>query len=209
MPIPDAAARFYERLDAALSDPELEAALYAEHSQTVVTLVCDMTALTRRTEEAGIVRALALARRALARVELAAHAQGGQLVKHVADTVFMTLPDPPAALNAALEAVILVRQMEKERLGATVHGHDPRVIHPCIGLGFGEALVIPGFDLFGSETNKAFVLGEDVAKGDEILCTPAFLRALGPLPEGVGCFQAPSDRVQESGFPFFVLRDYR
>ena len=55
----------------------------------------------------------------------------------------------------------------------------------------------------------AFVLGEDVAKGGETLCTPAFLEALGGVPNGVGAYRAPEEREEESGFPFHVISDYR
>jgi hypothetical protein len=53
------------------------------------------------------------------------------------------------------------------------------------------------------------VLGEDIARHRELLCTEAFLAAIEPLPEGVGAYRGPQDREKEAGFPFVVLSDYR
>ena len=85
--------------------------------------------------------------------------------------------------------------------------NDP--IFPCAGLGFGSTLVLPQTDLYGEEVNRAFVLGEDIATANEILITPAFLRAIGDLPAGIGAHRAPPDRLEEAGFEFLVLSDYR
>jgi class 3 adenylate cyclase len=82
-------------------------------------------------------------------------------------------------------------------------------IRACVGLGFGEVLLVPGTDLYGPEVNRAFVLGEDVANGGELLVTEAFLAALGGLPDGIGAHRAPADREAEAGFGFHVLRDHR
>ena len=105
-----------------------------------------------------------------------------------------------SALRAALGAM--------RDLDAHNHGrHDH--IRACIGLGWGEVLLVPGEDIYGPEVNRAFVLGEDVAKGGELLVTAAFLEALGGLPDGVGAHRGPGEREQEAGFAFHVVRDYR
>jgi hypothetical protein len=145
-------------------------------------------------------------------------------VKQVADTVFVVLGDASSALSAALDAQrVLVEDDARfaARHGAAgadrvvsghghAHGHPSRdVLRGCMGLGYGEALVIPGRDIFGSEVNRAFILGEDVAGGGEVLMTEAFLAAVGELPSGVGAFCAPGDRARAAGFAFRVVADYR
>ena len=44
----------------------------------------------------------------------------------------------------------------------------------CVGLGFGDMLVVGDEDVFGAEVNAASKLGEDTAKTGEILVTENF-----------------------------------
>lgn len=208
--VPDelGADAFFALIDQVLHDPAAEAELQARFAQTVVTLVLDFTAMVRRTDAQGIATALAVARAATRAVLPELTGRGGQPVKSVADTIFCTFPTPQLALEAAFAAGRAATAFNADR----APGADPdsvHHIHPCVGLGYGHALVIPGVDLYGAETNRAFVLGEDVAGAHEVLCTAAFLQALGPLPDGVGAFAAPAARATDAGFPFSVLRDYR
>jgi hypothetical protein len=74
-----------------------------------------------------------------------------------------------------------------------------------MGLGYGDLLVIPGADVYGEEANRAFVLGEDVADGGELLVTSQFLEALGELPDGIGAQNAPHERESDVGFAWHVV----
>lgn len=179
----------------ALTDPAAEAEVNRRFGTRAAILVVDFTGMVRRTDSRGIVYALGRARQADAAMGLM-----GTRVKRVADTIFALYADPAAALRDALDA--------QRRLHAAMVGADDP-IHACIGLGFGDMLVIPAQDCFGAEVNRAFVLGEDVAKGGETLATPEFMAALGTLAEGIGAFAAPAERVGDAGFPFFVVGDYR
>ena len=49
----------------------------------------------------------------------------------------------------------------------------------CVGIGHGRVLKIGDSDVFGHEVNLASKLGEDTAKGHEILVTRAFRDAIG------------------------------
>jgi len=202
------AEAFFALIDRVPHDPSADAELHARFGRTVVTLVLDFTAMVRRTDAQGIGMALAVARAATRAVLPELLDRGAQPIKSVADTLFCTFPTPVQALEAAFAASRAAAAFNAAR----APGADPdsvHHIHPCVGLGYGPALVIPGVDLYGAETNRAFVLGEDVAGAHEVLCTAAFLQALGPLPDGVGAFTAPAARAAEAGFPFSVLRDYR
>jgi class 3 adenylate cyclase len=178
-----------------VEDAAAEAEVHRRFGTQGAVLVVDFTGMVKRTDARGIVYALGRARQADHAMAL-----GGTRVKRVADTIFMLYSDPVAALRDALDA--------HRRLHDAMHTSDDP-IQACIGLGFGPMLVIPAQDCFGAEVNRAFVLGEDVARGGETLVTPAFLAALGGLPEGVGAFAAPADRVEEAGFSFHVVGDYR
>ncbi len=186
---------FQALVERAVSDPAAEAEAHRRFGTVAAVLVVDFTGMVRRTDARGIVYALGRAQVAQRALGL-----GGTRVKRVADTLFVVYPSAEAALLDALDAV--------KRLHAAEAGH-PDPVHPCIGLGHGECLLIPGVDVFGAEVNRAFVLGEDVAEGGEVLATPAFLAALGGLPPGVGTFDAPAERVAEAGFGFRVIRDFR
>lgn len=186
---------FEDLLTQAISDDAAVREIHRRHGTQGTVLVVDFTGMARRTDSFGIVRALAMARAAERAMRL-----GGVQVKRVADTLFHLYDTPLAALNDALLA--------HQRL-ATFNAEKPDPIRACIGLGVGDLLVIPGQDIFGTEVNRAFILGEDVAKGGETLATPAFLAALGNLPDGIGAFRAPEDRETDAGFAFHVLADYR
>ncbi|GDX81140.1 hypothetical protein LBMAG42_29510 [Deltaproteobacteria bacterium] len=179
----------------AVVDPAAEREVHRRFGTSAAILVVDFTGMVRRTDARGIVYALGRARAAEAAMALT-----GTRVKRVADTVFALYTSPFDALEDALSA--------HRRLRALMHSSDDP-IHACIGLGFGPMLVIPGHDCFGAEVNRAFVLGEDVAKGGETLVTPEFLAAIGSLPEGVGAYRAPEEREAEPGFAFHVVSDYR
>lgn len=182
-------------LERALHDPDAEAELHRRHGTRAAVLVADFTGMGRRTGERGIVHALALARAAERAMALP-----GTRVKRVADTVFHVYDTPAEALLAALDA--------GRRLAAFNRARADH-IHACVGLGWGDVLLLPGEDVYGDEVTRAFVLGEDVARGGEVLATDAFLGAIGALPAGVGAFRAPEDRESHAGFGFHVLADHR
>ncbi len=186
---------FQDLVERAVTDAAAEAEAHRRFGTRAAVLVVDFTGMVRRTDARGIVYALGRAQ-----VAQKALALTGTRVKRVADTLFVLYPSARAALIDGLDAVRRLHELEA--------GHDDPV-HPCIGLGFGDGLLVPSVDVFGAEVNRAFVLGEDVAGGGEVLATPAFLEAVGELPEGVGSFRAPADREHEAGFAFFVVRDFR
>ena len=96
--------RFVDRLLVALDDRDAEAALYAELTQNRVVMVVDFTGMRRRSDADGILYALALVHAARARIQPALKAEGGRIVKQVADTVYATFETPLGALRAAFAA---------------------------------------------------------------------------------------------------------
>lgn len=197
LPMSDLAFLDFDALVArAVTDPGAEAEAHRRFGTSAAILVVDFTGMVRRTDARGIVYALGRARQAAAALALA-----GTRVKRVADTLFAVYDSPERALLDALNG--------HARLRAAIPPEGEDSIQACIGVGYGPMLLIAGEDVFGPEVNRAFVLGEDVARGGETLITSAFLEAVGDLPSGVGAFRGPGDREKESGFPFFVVGDYR
>jgi adenylate cyclase len=201
--------QFRELIAAALTRPDAAEEIDRRYRREAAILVCDFTGMVERTDAEGIVYALALAAAAERDLEPALRARGGEVVKRVADTFFAVFSTPAEALAGAFDAMVALRAFNAGRTGHIGDGSRNEPLAACMGLGWGEALIIPGSDAYGDEVNRAFVLGEDVARGGEVLCTPRFLGALDPLPAGVGAFLGPADRREHAGFDFHVLGDYR
>ncbi|MDP2314960.1 MAG: hypothetical protein Q8P41_18820 [Pseudomonadota bacterium] len=204
---------FDQLLEAWFDRPGVEEELERRYGTVAAVLVTDFTEMVKRTNTHGIGYSLALAAAAQRAMAPALAAQGGVHVKQVADTSFVIFDSAHRALLAALDAQRALAAFNDTR-GARGgrprddHGHVD-TIRGCMGIGFGAALLIPGRDVFGAEVNRAFVLGEDVGRGGEVLATEAFLQGVGVLPPGVGAFRGPADREAEAGFAFHVLGDYR
>lgn len=189
------ALNFDQLIERLLHDPAAEAELIRRYRVDVAVMVVDCSGMVRRTEARGILYALAVARAGLQRMVGVCQTEGGQPVKRIADTLFAIFPDAPSALRAARQ--ILVEMTEFNSVRA-----DP--LHPCIGLGAGDAFLVPGVDLFGAEVNRAFVLGEEIAEGNEILATPDFLAR---VPNASATAASP-ERQEAVGFPFYVIKEY-
>lgn len=200
---------FDQLLESYFDRPGVDAELERRYGGDAAVLVADFTDMVERTDIHGVGYALAMASAAQRVLAPVFSEHGGVRVKQVADTVFVVFATAGEALLAALDGMRALDAFNRTRTGMLHHGERNEPIHGCMGLGFGRALVIPGRDLFGAEVNRAFVLGEDVARAGEVLMTEAFRRALGGLPDGVGAFTAPGEREEEAGFGFHVLADYR
>ena len=148
---------FYRRLDRTLNAPAaldaFQESAWAEAGVECAVFVADLTGFTRITREKGIVHFLAAFRRAVAIGEPALRRAGARFIKTAADNILATLPGVGAAVDAA-------RDMIKIPIGEGVEF--------CIGIGFGRILALED-DLFGDAVNVAYKLGEDVAKGGEVL----------------------------------------
>lgn len=205
----DSFLTFDELIARAWQDPAAELELRRRYETSAAILVVDFTGMVHRSDALGIVYALSLARAAERVMAPAFQAQGGAVVKRVADTAFAVFATPPAALAAALEAQRALAGFNAERTGAVHDGLRNDPIRASVGLGWGPTLVIPGEDIYGPEVNRAFVLGEDIGHGGEILATEAFWAAIGTPPPGVGAHRAPTARVEEAGFGFHLVADHR
>jgi class 3 adenylate cyclase len=91
----------------------------------------------------------------------------GVLIKIEADSFVILFKRPERALTCAIE-------MERACQATNVRRTPEEQIVLCVGLGHGRLLKIGDDDVFGHEVNLASKLGEDTAKGGEILATTAF-----------------------------------
>jgi adenylate cyclase len=144
---------------------EIDAEIRGLFERRVAILVLDMCGFSRRTLEHGIIAYLAL----IAQMEIVARpaveGNGGEVIKQEADNLFAVFESPRDAVEAALD---IYRGFEAANSGTPEERH----LHGCIGIGYGDTLVLSGEDLFGAEMNLASKLGEDLAAQSEILITP-------------------------------------
>lgn len=97
---------------------------------------------------------------------------GGIVVKVEADSFLLLFKRARTALDCA----IAMRHACAVYNGTRPPEHQ---ILLCQGVGYGEILRVGDYDVFGREVNAASKLGEDTAKGGEILVTEAARAACG------------------------------
>jgi len=95
----------------------------------------------------------------------------GILLKAEADSLLVIFGSPDPAIACAVA-------MQK---GAMIHNQKvppEEQVLLCVGLGYGDMLLVGDEDVFGAEVNAASKLGEDTAKAREILVTEQFREGL-------------------------------
>ncbi|NEQ33289.1 MAG: adenylate/guanylate cyclase domain-containing protein [Leptolyngbya sp. SIO4C5] len=149
--------------------PEAAAAIdqhiQAVFGQTLAVMVLDAVGFSRRSQQSGIIAALAEIQQLQAIALPVIETAGGSVFKLEADNIYASFPDAETAVGAA------------QTLIATLSEAD---LHVSIGIGYGNMLVVAETDIFGEELNLASKLGEDLAGRDEILLTEAAFCSLPP-----------------------------
>jgi len=92
-------------------------------------------------------------------------AHDGIVVKTEADSFLILFKRAPTALAAAVAMQEVCKKVNTRR-------PEEEQIILCVGIGFGHVLKIGDEDVYGHEVNLASKLGEDIARGGEILLTP-------------------------------------
>jgi class 3 adenylate cyclase len=175
----DAMRQFEERLRGYLAAQGEEAReavrqqMWEIYGQRCAVFVSDLSGFSRLTERYSIVHFLAMiceCRRLLIPVIEAA---GGSPIKTAADNMYAIFPDPATAIESSIAMQRRLRDYNRGR-------HEDEQIGLCVGVGYGDVLVIEKQDFFGHELNLAFKLGEDTAEPGEVLVTRAAMDAAGP-----------------------------
>ena len=150
---------------------EIDAEINATFRQTHAILVMDMSGFSRTTVRYGIIHFLAMIHRMHAIVKPIISECGGTVVKEEADNIFAVFPDVKSAVESAIDSL--------KQTGAVNTTLPPEMdIYLCIGIGYGEVLMLEGEDMYGSEFNLAAKLGEDLAQRGEILLTDSAFEKL-------------------------------
>jgi class 3 adenylate cyclase len=151
--------------DPAQPDPQgVESEILAQFQAEKSIFALDMSGYSFSARRGGILQHLCKIRemQAFCRPIIAAH--GGEIVRLLADNVLAVFNRPDPAIEAALDM---------QRALGNPHPSFRRdwMLSVAIGIDHGKILLVPGADCFGDAVNIAYKLGEDVARGGEILIT--------------------------------------
>ena len=160
--------------------PEERAEVLAEidkrFARRMAVLVLDTCGFSRAVRARGVVHFMALLERLEREVRPGIEKNGGRVLRREADNVYAVFDDPIAALAAA-----------REILGDVASANEAlpkdEEVEVSIGIGYGDLLVVGDDDVWGDEMNLASKLGEDIARCQEILLTPAAFEHLADAGE--------------------------
>jgi class 3 adenylate cyclase len=154
---------------------EIDKKIWDAFGKKCAVWVLDMSGFSRLTMKYGITHFLAMIQRMQDIVLPIIAAGGGTLVKTEADNIFATF-------NDAASAVTTSRQVQTELATANKFLPQDWDLYVCIGIGYGDILMVGDNDFYGAEVNYASKLGEDVAKpGDIYLTENAYVRLNGAV----------------------------
>lgn len=154
----------------------IDEAIHAAFATTCAVVFTDLVGFSRHTERFGILAFLTLIHRKRTLLADIISAAGGAILKHEADSWLIVFREPDAALDAMISCH---RRLAAYNVGLP----EAERIELCVGIGYGEVLLVGNGDVWGREVNAASRLGEDTACGGEILVSEAFRQAVaGPRP---------------------------
>ena len=175
--------------------PELDCRAFPKlftHRAVVFTDTADFTVRTARD---GILHFLMLFEQLLPLAERAVKRHAGRIVKVEGDSLLLLYPEVTSACRG-------VREIDKTLAGFNRGRPENERLRFSYGIGAGDILELEG-DLFGLEVNLASKAGEDLARPDEALLTPA---AAAALPPGLRKRVVPYRTVAFGGADYEVKR---
>jgi adenylate cyclase len=149
----------------------IDDAIYARFGCIKAVMFTDLVGFSRRVEEFGILHFLQLIQESEELFLPLISQHGGHCLKREGDSLLAVFDTPEAAMATASAMVVAT--------GAVNPSRNPEdQIEVCIGLGFGQVLRIGDHEVWGAEVNAASKLGEEMARGSEVLATEDFRLAL-------------------------------
>lgn len=164
-----------QRRQAGADRTAIDDSIYARFGRTQAVMYTDLVGFSRVVEAFGILHFLQLIQESEALFLPLIQQHGGACIKHEGDSLLVVFDTPQQALAAA-------RSMVEATVTANPRRAPEDRIEVCIGLGYGTVLRIDHSEVWGAEVNAASKLGEDLAKGGEVLVTDTFRTALPDEP---------------------------
>lgn len=165
-----------ERLIAERRQPGADKALIDRRiwdlfGQTRAVMFTDLSGFSRHVAEFGIVHFLQTIYESMQLFVPVIEQHDGILLKADADSLMVVFRTADKAMSCAIKM-----QQVTQSFNAGVVPEEQVLL--CVGLGYGRMLLIGDEDVFGAEVNAASKLGEDIAKGGNILVTDNFRQNL-------------------------------
>jgi len=154
-----------------------EPTLRERYRLRVAILCLDMTGFTRAAIRQGELASLLRIRDVQQVCGPIFRERRARLVRAFADDLTALFDDPHDALDAALEVHRRIAAFNRSALASA----NPAEC--CIGIGYGDVYAIGPNRAMGDEMNRASKLGEDTARGGEILLTEQAHQALRARPD--------------------------
>ena len=161
-----------ERLKPGVDKSQIDQRIWTLLGQTRAVMFTDLSGFSRHVAKFGIVHFLQTIYESVRIFVPLIEKHDGVLLKAEADSLLAIFSLPRHALSCAI-----AMQEATKRYNEGVPPEEQILLG--VGLGFGEMLQIGEEDVFGAEVNAASKLGEDVAKGSDILVTEHFRQHLG------------------------------
>ena len=155
-----------ERLAPGADKQLLDRRLWDLFGEEWCIMATDLVGFSRGVAEFGIIHFLQTIYEAERLLVPVVERHDGIMLKMEGDSFLVIFRNVEKAIRAAVEMQRTLREYNHE---------SPEVEHVLlgVGLGFGRVLRIGDADVFGSEVNAAYILGEDTAVAGEILVTKA------------------------------------
>lgn len=177
---------------------KIDAQIKKEWEKPLAVMITDMSGFTQLTKEKGILGFLMEIRRLQRLAEPVIKKDGGSWVKADADDLFVTHPSAIGMFQLAKDLLAAVAQSNQE---------TGNTMGLAIGLGYGPTLLIGDEDMWGDSVNTSSKLGEDTAKGGEILVSEAFFAKLSEEKKAKNEPAPTCDRFEagtrDTKFPFY------
>lgn len=160
-----------QRRQAGIDRAAVDAAIFARFGRVQAVMFTDLVGFSRVVEAFGILHFLQLIQESETLFTPLIQQHGGVCIKQEGDSLLVVFDTPQQALASAQAMV--------DATAAINPGRAPEDrIEVCIGLGYGTVLRIGDTEVWGSEVNAASKLGEEMAKGGQVLATQAMRQAL-------------------------------
>jgi len=172
--------------------------IWERFGQRRAVMFTDLSGFSRQVEKFGILHFLHVIceQRKLLFPILDAH--GGTLLKEEGDSLMVVFDDIAAAFACAVK---MQHATLRHNLGLPPEEH----VLLCLGLGYGDVLLVGDEDVWGREVNVASKLGEDTARAGEILMSGPAVAALGAIAgvtfEPIAERFTPSDQNYRACYP--------
>lgn len=165
------------RTQAGADVEEIDRRIWDLFGEDWAVMFTDLAGFSRQVQEFGILHFLQIIHEHKKLLLPIVEGHDGLLMKQEGDSFLILFRRPERATACAVQM-----QRACQRYNERRKAEEQIVL--CIGIGYGRVLRIGDADVWGKEVNASSKLGEDTAKGGEVLVTEAVRTALADSGDG-------------------------